>query len=254
MSKRLLLLTIALLGACSGEVTGTPPPTPILVNVTLPEELEPAAEALRICDQSEPEIALRVDLFPSPEIPSGDLTLWLGTPPEPFTRQESGSFAALLGWEEIVAVVHGDNPLTTLSREAIAQLFEGKVNNWQELGGEDLEVSVWVFPEGNPAREAFDGAFLGGKDPTPSAWLAFTPQGMVNAIASDPGAIGYLPRAWIEYTQAEVAVVQVNPRPETLFLPVVALMMDASDENLRRIIRCLQNGEGKHALAEWYSP
>jgi hypothetical protein len=216
--------------------------------------LEPATEALRTCDQSEPEIALQVDLFPAPEIPSGDLTLWLGTPPEPFTRQKSGGFAALLGREEIVTVVHLDNPLSTLSREAIAQLFEGKVNNWQELGGEDLEVSVWVFPEGNPLRETFDGAYLGGENPTPSAWLAFTPQGMVTAIVSDPGAVGYLPRAWIEYMQAEVSVVQVYPGSETLSLPVVALMTDASDENLRRIVGCLQSGEGNHALAEWYSP
>src|SRR5208282_4241123 len=43
----------------------------------------------------------------------------------------------ILGLDGIAVIVSGKNPVRTLAKDQIAQIFEGVIGNWQQVGGSD---------------------------------------------------------------------------------------------------------------------
>lgn len=56
-----------------------------------------------------------------------------------------------------------DGGVTSLTREQVAAVFEGRVANWREVGGPDLPVFVYDKEPGRGTREVLD-AYLYGPD------------------------------------------------------------------------------------------
>lgn len=72
----------------------------------------------------------------------------------------------LIGQDAVGIVVRKevlDGGLRSVSKAQLQSLFEGKVANWKELGGPDLEVFVYDKEPGRGTREVLD-AYLYGKD------------------------------------------------------------------------------------------
>ena len=44
--------------------------------------------------------------------------------------------------DAIVPVVHPKNPVTDLSIEQLSLIYQGKIRNWKEIGGQDLKIVV----------------------------------------------------------------------------------------------------------------
>jgi len=47
-----------------------------------------------------------------------------------------------VAWDALVAITHRDNPVTNLSTAQLAQIFNGEITNWSEVGGQDMPISV----------------------------------------------------------------------------------------------------------------
>ncbi len=59
-----------------------------------------------------------------------------------------------------------DGGVKNLTRDQLKALFEGRVRNWRELGGPDVEVFVYDKEPGRGTREVID-AYLYGNAPAP---------------------------------------------------------------------------------------
>jgi phosphate transport system substrate-binding protein len=61
-----------------------------------------------------------------------------------------------------------DGGVRSLSRDQLAAVFEGRVKNWKELGGPDVEVFVYDKEPGRGTREVLDKyLYKDGKPPPP---------------------------------------------------------------------------------------
>ncbi|MFD9243249.1 phosphate ABC transporter substrate-binding protein [Streptomyces sp. NPDC059556] len=60
-----------------------------------------------------------------------------------------------------------DGGVKGLSKAQVAGLFEGKITNWKEVGGPDLQVFVYDKEPGRGTREVLD-KFIYGKDEPPA--------------------------------------------------------------------------------------
>lgn len=49
-----------------------------------------------------------------------------------------------VAWDALVAIVHKDNPVSTITLEQIRKLYTGKLTNWKELGGIDAPIELYV--------------------------------------------------------------------------------------------------------------
>jgi hypothetical protein len=223
------LLTLMLLTACS-----TPPSavTSQVITVHYTFSTRPHLADLYDCAADLPGVILQAEerhaSFLDPM--SADLILRLGAPP----RLDTPSYA--LGTDELVLIVHPSNPVTSLTAEQAADLFRGRIRNWREVGGAEAPVEVWAYAEGEDVQQALQAALLDNAPLTPSAHIAFSPEGMAAGVASQPAAIGFLPRNLLS---GSVRPVTLEGRAAPL-LPTLAIVREEPQGKVRALLACMQ--------------
>lgn len=158
--------------------------------------------------------------------------------------EETPGFAAVLGFEEIVVVVHPSNPVDSLTLRQQQSLFSGKHHTWDIVGGNEEPVTVWGMLQGDESMQLFQQDGLQGWLLTVNGRLAPSASAMLEAILGDPTGIGFLPRAWVT---EDVKVIENG-----LIVPVLALTAGEPDGPVREFLGCLQSGTGKPMIEEVY--
>lgn len=244
------LLGLALLFAGCGPAEGTPTSIPTLqsLRVVLSPDAHPALTALEQCAENRPGLAILVDEKPVTLMESSPADIWirLGIP------DNWGGFAAQLAEERIVLVGNPDNPVRSLTDEDAQGILSGQLQSWSQVGGMDLSIQVWVLPTADEARQIIDQNLLSGLPISNQAFLATSPRLMLEAIANDPGAVGYLPGAWIDSTVKSIplpAKLQAD-----LAMPLLLLTTSQPEGLVRDFAACLQGGSGQQELNSQYSP
>lgn len=111
----------------------------------------------------------------------------------------------LLGQDAVGIVVRKevlDGGLTSVTKEQLQALFEGRVANWKELGGPDLDVFVYDKEPGRGTREVLDKYLYGkdGKAPAPPDSPRFAIVGgneeTRTKLLSTPGSVAPLSSAF----------------------------------------------------------
>ncbi len=132
----------------------------------------------------------------------------------PLTPEESqsGLVAVPVARDAIAVVVGRDNPFTgSLSPEQVAQIFQGQITNWAELGGPNQIIRVINRPPISGTHQAFKTVVLKGQpfgttgNITTMERDATTP--LLRALGTD--GIGYATSAQVS-TQQTVRVVPIN--------------------------------------------
>lgn len=49
-----------------------------------------------------------------------------------------------VAWDALVAIVHKDNPVSTITLDQIRKLYTGELTNWKALGGNDVPIELYV--------------------------------------------------------------------------------------------------------------
>ena len=250
MIKRVLLLGLAFLVTACKPAPVSPTPTPGLLSLRLvySPDSRPALTAIEQCADSQPELTLLSDELPTTVMESSGAEVWirLGIP------ENWGGFAAWLADERIALIVNPENKTPSLNLEEIRSIFSGQIPSWDQIGGLPLPIQVWVPPPFDEARQILDQNLLASQPISDQAYLATSPQQMLQAIADDPRAIGYLPQAWVDST------VRLLPMPpelrSRLAAPLLALSNSEPEGQSRDFLACLQNGTGQQTLDGRYKP
>jgi hypothetical protein len=242
----LLALAVFYLSACGVPPTATIPPSPKPVVVSYSPYLAGIQEALHACAVELPQLAIFFEEIPSnqQDFSGTDLVIWWGEVPD------ASKFAYPLNTDALQVIVNPENPKKEFSRSELISLFSGRIVNWTEIGTLDQKVEVWIFPEKNLISETFQAGVLGGERFTRLATIAPTAEAMLESIASQPGAIGFLPQSWLS---ADVQAVQI-PEAQQLSVrkPLLALVQAEPQGDLAALVACLQNGPGQDKLANYY--
>ena len=61
-----------------------------------------------------------------------------GAPEERFVRMTP------VAWDALVVMVNKDNPVSNITLRQVKDLYEGKITNWKELGGNDAPIELLV--------------------------------------------------------------------------------------------------------------
>ena len=96
------------------------------------------------------------------------------------------------------AVVHPDVSVDELSKQQLIDIFTGKVTNWSEVGGQDLEIIVVNRPKSSGTRATFKKYALDGQEEAESG-LTEDSSGAIRKIVSEtPGTISYLALSYVD--------------------------------------------------------
>jgi len=128
---------------------------------------------------------------------------------------ETGVNAVVFAIDGLAMIVHHSNPITNLTVEQLAGIYEGVITNWSQVGGNDAPIAVIGREAGGGSRGAFE-EILGVTDRTRHDQELTSGGAMITAVATNPYAIGYTSLSAVGATVRVIAVNGVEITEETL--------------------------------------
>ena len=93
--------------------------------------------------------------------------------------------------DSLAVVVNKDNPIQTLTLKQIMGIFIGKINNWNEVGGNNMPIVRYSRESSSGTYQFFKEHILKNADFAPDCQTMPGTSAITNAISKDPAAIGY---------------------------------------------------------------
>ncbi len=104
----------------------------------------------------------------------------------------------IIARDGICVVVNKQNPVSELTFTQLGGIFNGTINNWNEVGGKDLGIVATTRDTSSGTYEFFKGAVLKGEDYREDALLTPSNTAVREMVADDPGSIGYIGIAYLD--------------------------------------------------------
>jgi phosphate transport system substrate-binding protein len=87
--------------------------------------------------------------------------------------------------------VNPDNPISVLPNDKMRAILLGKITNWRELGGHDLQIRIVQVREGGGVQASIEEVLLGGKPiSAPNPILVQISSQVVKIVEQLPEALG----------------------------------------------------------------
>lgn len=115
--------------------------------------------------------------------------------------KEADLTAHTIATDGVCMILHRNNNVDTLSDEQIRDIYTGRIRNWRELGGADLQITVVNKAEGRSTLELFLAYFgLKNSQIRASVVIGDNQQG-IKTVVGNPGAIGYVSIGTAEFEE-----------------------------------------------------
>lgn len=220
------------LAGCQPLLTPVAQPDPLILTLQMTPALDRLRPAMHTCAE-EAGLGLAITTLPAPALDPLEtgLALRWGAPPA------AEMYAAVLAQEALVFIVHPNNPLKTLSAAELRDLYTGQRTAWPDAAGS--EVHAWAYPAGDDVQQAFEGALF--EAPAPASlpvFLAPDPAAMLEAVAQDENALGFVPAGWVNSAVRGLKVSGIDEH--LLRQPLLALSPAEPQQPARGWLLCLQ--------------
>lgn len=97
-----------------------------------------------------------------------------------------------------VFVVNKDVSVDSLTNQQLVDILTGKIKNWKEVGGKDQNITLVHRAKSSGSRATIADIILKGKEFTNDAIIQDSNGAVRSAIATTPGAIGYVDAAYVD--------------------------------------------------------
>jgi phosphate transport system substrate-binding protein len=221
------LLSLLLLAACESAVVATPVPTTITIagSTAMHRVLADLAAAF---NRQHPDVLFVIrgggstigeELVRRREVDLGASTLFppeqQATAPTPAVPAASDPLVRVpIGLDGLALVVHPSNNIAGLSLVQLRDIFAGRLLDWQGLGSDAGEIQLVSREDGSGSRILFETRVMGDERVALTAVVMPTSQDVVDYVAKNPQAVGYVTRAevaeWIAEDDADPAAAALS--------------------------------------------
>lgn len=170
-------------------------------------------------------------------------------------------WAAPIGYDGIVVLAHPDVDVEQLTTEQLRAIYQGRITNWQQCGGQDQAITVFSRESGSGTRAEFERMVMGRRQTTLAAHVMSSSRNMLEGVQQTPGGIGYISIGYLADVQHPLQIDGVMaslqtvadssyPLRSTLF---VIGRLDPQ-ESYRQFIGWIQSPQGQAVVARRYAP
>jgi phosphate transport system substrate-binding protein len=116
----------------------------------------------------------------------------------------------------MVATHRSVTGVTNLTTEQLSAIYQGKITNWQELGGPNAKIVVLDRPEDESAKKLLRKYYLNQTPTTSDAILLAKETELIQTLQDTPSAIGAFSLAYTVINQLDVNRLSLNSVAPTL--------------------------------------
>ena len=174
-----------------------------------------------------------------------------------------------IGVDALVFIVNSDNPINNLTTENVQDIYQDKIKNWSEVGGDDIEIVSFQRPLNSGSQTLFLSKVMKDKLPK-EALKEYMPYGMddlidvVSNYRNTDNAIGYSVYYYAKkmYGNDDIKIINIdgievndgtiasNEYPFTNEF-YVAIREDEKDDSItKKVFDYILSDKGKKALIE----
>ncbi|MGQ9707993.1 MAG: phosphate ABC transporter substrate-binding protein [bacterium] len=130
--------------------------------------------------------------------------------------EENNLTPITIAFDGIALIVHHSNPIENITLEQVRAIFSGQIQNWQELGGKNRNITVITREEGSGTRVSFEEKVMGDEHFAPDALVQDSNGAVREIVANDPAAIGYISIGLVDKRVKPLALNNITPNEETI--------------------------------------
>lgn len=113
-------------------------------------------------------------------------------------------------------VVNKDVTVDNVTKAQLKDIFQGKITNWNEVGGSDMPIVVINRASGSGTRATFEAFALDGEDPMTSQEQDNSGT-VVSMVSETPGAISYLAFSYYDDKTKALSIDGVKPEAKNVY-------------------------------------
>jgi phosphate transport system substrate-binding protein len=173
------------------------------------------------------------------------------------TEKAAGIVENVVAIDGIAVITEKTNTVANLTKDQLAQIYTGTINNWSQVGGADQPIVVVGRESGSGTRGAFE-ELLEVVDKCKYANEINSTGGVMAKVASTPGSIGYVSLDVLDETVVALNIDNVEPTEDNikagsyaLSRPfVMATKGEISEQNdlVKAFFEYLKSDEGKDLI------
>ena len=108
--------------------------------------------------------------------------------------------------DAIVPIVHPKNTVKDLSLQQIRDIYAGRITNWKEVGGPDARITVVSRDSSSGTFETWEELVMKGERVQQRALLQASNGAVLQTVAKNPNAIGYVGLGYITKDIKDVTI------------------------------------------------
>lgn len=174
-----------------------------------------------------------------------------------------------IGRDALVFMVNEQNPVKSLTHQQLLDIYTGKITNWKEVGGEDLEITAFQRSEDSGSQTLFKKLVMQGTEPmqAPTELAPADMGGLVDSLAAynnSGSAIGFSVYYYIDQMYSKpglrlIAIEGIQPDNDTIASQsypfcndffTVFRASEPADSPVRVASTWLQSPEGKDCIRQ----
>ncbi|MBM4314550.1 MAG: PstS family phosphate ABC transporter substrate-binding protein [Deltaproteobacteria bacterium] len=114
--------------------------------------------------------------------------------------------ATVVAIDAIVPIVNPKNRIRDLTIDQLSQIYQGRIINWKEVGGEDLQIVVISRDSSSGTFESWAELVLNKAKVTPRAQLQASSGAIVQAVSKNRYSLGYIGLGYLDKTTKALTV------------------------------------------------
>lgn len=162
--------------------------------------------------------------------------------------------ATIVAQDGIAIVVNPNNPVTGLTVDQIRDIFNGKITNWKEVGGNDAAITVVSREAGSGTRSSFE-QIIQNISLMKEALIQDSNGSIRESVAQDANSIGYLSHGLIN---AKIKALKVDGNectPESIIAgkyklvrPIYLLVKGNLEGEIKNFIDYILSADGQNTI------
>jgi phosphate transport system substrate-binding protein len=129
---------------------------------------------------------------------------------------ETSLWSIEIARDGIAIIINPKNPITDLTLQQIADIYDGKTTNWDQIGGKKGEIDVFTREDGSGTRSSFESLVMGKNQIMARAMVENSNGAIRQLVGDDPAAIGFISLGLVDSTVKALDLGGIVPSRENV--------------------------------------